>query len=251
MQHLTDVEFIAWFSGAVEGGWQPLDGGQWAGDDEWARILPSSPPMSALVADLASTASAMHEAVLALAFASEEDQPADLVSSCVVMARSAIECLATGLWLCLPKESDERAKRYLTLGFQDMSDLLGADEGARSPLPKEGVRLLANLGLDIRARVSTTEIVNAVDVALGTSTLRAWRIYSGVAHGRPWARGVLRHISAHQSGSGGADIALAIGVLSPAVVLARALLEVVDLRRRFPGPSELETERLQRIRETP
>jgi hypothetical protein len=248
MPNLTDVEFIAWFAGAVDGGWEPLDGGQWRSDDEWVRLLPKTPPLSALVADLARTASSMHEAVLALAFASDEDQPADLVASCVVMARSAIECLATGLWLCLPKEPDERARRYLTLGFQDMSDLLGFNGGQRSPLPKEGARLLADLGFDVKAHVSTTEIISAVDVALGTDTLRSWRIYSGVAHGRPWAREVLRQLSP-ESGSRGTDAGRAIGVLSPAVILARTLLEVADLRRRFPGPSELEAERLQRIRE--
>lgn len=130
MREMSDAEFVAWFAGAVAGGWEPVEGGQWENDDTWAALLPKAPPMSELVNHLASTASAMHEAVLASAFVPEAERPSNVVIPHIVMARSAIECLATGLWLCLPADANERAKRYLTLGFQDMGDLLGFS-GAR------------------------------------------------------------------------------------------------------------------------
>lgn len=126
---MSDVEFVAWFAGAVAGGWEPLAGGQWETDDALAGLLPGAPPMSELVTDLASTASVMHEGVLAVAFTSPAERPSNVVIAEMVMARSAIECLATGFWLCLPEDANERARRYLTLGFQDMGDLMGFGEG--------------------------------------------------------------------------------------------------------------------------
>lgn len=246
MREMSDVEFVAWFAGAVAGGWEPLQGGQWENDDEWAALLPQAPPMSELVGDLASTASAMHEGVLALAFAPEAERPTNVVISQMVMARSAIECLAAGLWLCLPQDANERAKRYLSLGFQDIGDMLGFGGGPRSDLPKEGVRLLAAMGVDARPGISATHILAAVDTALGNDALPIWRLYSGVAHGRPWARQALR-TNFPEPTTNGAHLRQAIDVLAPATKLARSLLEVIDLRRRFPRPTELETERLKRI----
>ncbi|QIM22376.1 hypothetical protein G7075_16555 [Phycicoccus sp. HDW14] len=247
MQELSDVQFVAWFAGAVDGGWEPLEGGQWEADDAWASLVPGAPPMSGLVADLASTASAMQEAVLALAFVPEDEQPSNVIASHMVMVRSAIECLATGLWLCLPKDSEERAKRYLALGYQDVSDLLGTSGGPRSPLPKEGIRLLTEMGVDVESRISATQIIRAADIELGTDTLMMWRLYSGVAHGRPWARNVTR-TSFPAPESEGARISQALRVLAPGIELARSLLEVADLRRRFPHPTALESERLERLR---
>lgn len=153
MREMSDVGFVAWFAGAVAGGWQLLEGGQWENDDTWSALLPTAPRMSELVTDLASTASAMHEAVLALAFAPQAERPPNVVVPQMVMARSAIECLATGLWLCLPEDANERARRYLALCLQDMGDLLGFDGGPRSGLPKEGVRLLTSMGVETKAQV--------------------------------------------------------------------------------------------------
>lgn len=247
MREMSDVEFVAWFAGAVAGGWESLEGGQWENDDSWAALLPKAPRMSEVVTDLASTASAMHEAVLALAFAPEDERPSNVVIPHMVMARSAIECLSTGLWLCLPEDENERAKRYLTLGFQDMGDVLGFSPGPRSGLPKELVRLLTSMGVDAKAQISATEIIVAVDTVLGSDTLRSWKLYSGVAHGRPWAQGVLRS-TFPEPDSNGAHLRQAMSVLAPATQLARSFLEVVDLRRRFPHPTGLEAERLERVR---
>jgi hypothetical protein len=247
MREMSDTEFVAWFAGAVAGGWEPLAGGQWEHDDAWATLLPGAPRISELIIDLASTASAAHEAVLALAFLPEAERPTNVVVPHVVMARSAIECLATGLWLCLPEDETERQKRYLTLGFQDISDLLGFGGGPRSGLPKEGMPLLASLGVDTNSQISATKIIAAVDTDLGMDTLRAWKLYSGVAHGRPWVQRVLPD-AFPAPGSDGGHLRQAMNVLSPATQLARVLLEVVDLRRRFTHPTQLEAERLEHAR---
>lgn len=248
MQNMSDVQFLAWFSGAVEGGWEPLPGGQWDSDDDWANLLPGAPPMSQLVCDLAGAASTMHDAVLALAFASIDDQPSNVLVPQAVMARSTIECLATGLWLCLPDEQNERSKRYLSLSFQDLGDVLGFSGGPRSTLSKEGAQMLRELGVDAEAGVQTTKIITAIDATLGTDTIRAWRFYSGLAHGRPWARQVLQR-SYPEPESDSMRLGQAISLLKPATTLARSLLTVADLRRRFPGLTNLESDRLQRIRD--
>lgn len=244
---MTDIEFVVWFAGAVVGGWAPLEGGQWQGDDEWAEFLPLAPPMSELLGDLAGTASAMHESVLALAFTAPEKRPSDVLLPAMALARSAIECLATGLWLCLSKEANERRKRYLTLGYQDINDLTGFGGGPRSHSSREDVELLAQMGVDAQTHIYTSRIIKAVDSTLGADTFRTWQLYSGVAHGRPWAlRAIRRTIPEPQSNN--ESVGQTIGVLTAPILLARSFLTVVDLRRRFPGTTSLELERLEQIR---
>jgi hypothetical protein len=51
MQELSDVQVVACFAGAVDGGREPLEGGQWEADASWASLVPRAAPMSELVAD--------------------------------------------------------------------------------------------------------------------------------------------------------------------------------------------------------
>lgn len=107
--------------------------------------------------------------------------------------------------------------------------------------------LLTSLGVDVRARVSATEIVRAVDTALDGDTLRTWQLYSGVAHGRPWALKATRRMFPEPNSNDG-HLRQAINVLAAPTILARSFLVVADLRRRFPRPTSLEAERLERVR---
>lgn len=242
---MSDLEFVVWFAAAAEEGWKPL-GGSRREDDAWAELLPGCQPLSSVVASLARSASAMHDAMLALTFSETKRLDASTMAE-ATLARVAIESLATGLWLMLPGEADDRRNRYLSLMLADIDDQLRF----ASTLGPERVAATARKDFpfgELLVPTSTTRILTNIDTALGTDYILSWQLYSGLAHARPWAIDVWRRFDEVDQ-SPAAQTARVMRILREPVGLARRFLEVADLRRRFEGPTSLERERLERLRQ--
>jgi hypothetical protein len=112
---------------------------------------------------------------------------------------------------------------------------------------------MAEFGLlpDKPPRASVTGILTEVDSVLRTRATLDWRFLSGLAHGRPWATSIW--LDAHEKRANGTEpgyghvVAEGYGLLRLPLTLARPYLEIADPRRRFPGQTKLEIERLSRL----
>jgi hypothetical protein len=78
--------------------------------------------MSGLVQQQAQTASFMIDAMLALLFSEQGDRLHHTLIPEASLARAAVECLGTGLWLLLPQDYDVRQRRYLQYSIDDMAN---------------------------------------------------------------------------------------------------------------------------------
>ncbi|MCD4533560.1 hypothetical protein LRP67_05650 [Nocardioides sp. cx-169] len=119
------------------------------------------------------------------------------------LARGAIENAAITYWLVAPPTRRERVLRTLRLHAMDVRDATNAtdDLGATALVTlderMEQLRALAAAaGIDSTSpnwpkRVTSVEMVKALDeglnIGIKPGPLGAWRLFSGMAHGRPWA----------------------------------------------------------------
>lgn len=117
------------------------------------------------------------------------------------LIRSSLEAAAGAIWVLQPTARAERVTRRLRLAVVDIRDGAQAADGAGVPLPKSEADRIAQVQQITRAAhgdskivaarpPSTTSIVTAANDGSGSAfdALLAWRICSGVAHGRTWAR---------------------------------------------------------------
>lgn len=119
------------------------------------------------------------------------------------LARGAIENAAITYWLVAPTSRRDRVLRTLRLHAMDVHDATNAmdDLGATGLVTLDErmsqLRALAaaagidSTGANWPRRVTSVEMVKALDDGLKLDTkpgpLGAWRLFSGMAHGRPWA----------------------------------------------------------------
>ncbi|MCE0488128.1 hypothetical protein [Ornithinimicrobium sediminis] len=246
MELHDDLDFAVWFAAAAEAGWEPSDDEGRRVDKAWAGLVPGAQTRSEVIAMLAQSASAMHDAILTLAF-SDDGRFDSSGAAEGTLVRTAIESLATGLWLMLP-EVELQKRRYVSLMVDDLDDMLqmgatltGERHGraARKEFPAQSFLVTT----------STTQIIRSIDEAFGTSYLADWRLYSGLAHGRPWARSALHDSVLAADPTKSEHLSRVLGMLNGPVGLARRYLEVADLRRRFEGRTTLELARLDRVRQ--
>jgi hypothetical protein len=119
------------------------------------------------------------------------------------LVRSAIENAATAVWLLAPQRRSERLRRRLKLAHHEVWEsgqalkLLPAEfAGDRSVQEIQAdIRALAvQLGLDpddVAGRFSYEKVIWTAGEATGVGGDRSvlvWRVGSGIAHGRDWAR---------------------------------------------------------------
>lgn len=123
-----------------------------------------------------------------------------------VLARGAIENLATALWLIGPNRRVDRVERTLRWQVQNVNDQhsatdkLGAEvAGKRTKAEKleqidqimRAASKAADLPPGFHKGYSGTTVVKYADTSMGVtsgvSTHLVWQICSGFAHGRPWA----------------------------------------------------------------
>ncbi|WP_256840369.1 hypothetical protein [Ornithinimicrobium faecis] len=79
-------------------------------------------PLSETVATLARSASAMHDAMVALAIEDPDDRMASTGMAEATLARVVIESLVTGLWLMLLDDDLTRQRRYVSQVLNDLDD---------------------------------------------------------------------------------------------------------------------------------
>lgn len=241
---MDDLEFAVWFAAAADAGWEPRGPAARLDDTSLVHMPAGAAPLSQTVASLARSASAMHDAMLALAFADPEDRMDASGMAEATLARVAIESLATGLWLMLPSDDQQRQRRYVSYVLSDVDDKLRfgdalSDERSSTALTKPFWKI------NQVKPASTMSILKGVDDEFDTTYQLAWRLYSGLAHGRPWATDAWQRNVPAESDSHFGRI---MNMLREPLGLARRYREVADLRRRFAGQTPLEVERLERLR---
>lgn len=100
-------------------------------------------PLSETVATLARSASAMHDAMVALAIEDPDDRMASTGMAEATLARVVIESLVTGLWLMLLDDDLTRQRRYVSQVLNDLDDehriLRDGYRQCEGEQPEEGV----------------------------------------------------------------------------------------------------------------
>ena len=112
------------------------------------------------------------------------------------LVRAAIESAAVVVWLLRPDDRTERMTRALGMWFTDYEDRRKAEPvGNRKPATEWQARIRAlavaqGLSANTVGRaVSPTQVVKHAGAGPdGTPILDAWRLASGMAHARTWAR---------------------------------------------------------------
>lgn len=116
------------------------------------------------------------------------------------LARAALETLSAAYWMLHPVSRDERVTRALRWHAQNMRDpdraLRGRNLAGHLSLDEKLAKLdevAARRSLDrltVRTGYNSSEAVKYADANeqdLPLHVLLPWQIYSGFAHGRPWA----------------------------------------------------------------
>lgn len=190
----------AWVTAQMTGrrareGWIVSPGSPLAGDDrQTAPFQTSHTAHGALSVAL--------DHLHALTFATAQQRTLHL-NAAYTLARGAIENAAISYWLVSPSSRTERLSRTLRLHAMDVRDATNAmeDLGAtalvsleermshlRASAVKAGID---SSGKDWPRRVTSVEMVRALEegleFAIKPGPLGAWRLFSGLAHGRPWA----------------------------------------------------------------
>ena len=118
------------------------------------------------------------------------------------LARAAIESASGALWILDPADRATRVQRTLQLHAIDARDASRASADLNAPLRvtlKARIQQLQEVasaaGYAFAGPIgpmSATELVKCADkyvsAPAGTGLLGAWRLFSGMAHGRPWAQ---------------------------------------------------------------
>jgi hypothetical protein len=126
------------------------------------------------------------------------------------LVRSAIENAATAVWLLAPQRRNERLRRLLKFAHNETwewgkaLELLPAEFAPQRSVPeiRSHIRTLAaQLGLnpdDVAGKFSYEKVIWTAGEAIGVGgdqSVLVWRVGSGVAHGRDWARRIsARHL---------------------------------------------------------
>jgi hypothetical protein len=190
----------AWVSAQMTGrrareGWMVSPGSPLAGDDrQTAPFQTSHTAQGALSVAL--------DHLHALTFVTAQHRTLHL-NAAYTLARGAIENAAISYWLVAPSSRTERILRTLRLHAMDVRDATNAmeDLGATAlvSLDERMGHLRASAvaagidsgGKDWPRRVTSVEMVRALDedlkIGIKPGPLGAWRLFSGMAHGRPWA----------------------------------------------------------------
>lgn len=235
----SDLEFAVWFAAAAQSGWEPFDETVRLQQEATANLVPGAQPLPQVLSTLARSASAMHDAIFTLALGDEPRADSVGVAE-AVLCRAAIESLGTGLWLMLAPPEVQRM-RYVSLMLRDLEDLFGAvdDDVARRSVVADHPLFDRKDLVDTRI----SGIIGSVDKALGTDSLTMWRVYSGMAHGRPWAHQAWRRMLGSIEPGREESAAIVLMMLVEPVDLARRFLVIADLRRRFEESSDAMKER--------
>ena len=156
------------------------------------------------------------------------------------LIRSALETTATGLWVLEPAARSERITRRMQLAAIDINDGDQATEGAglAETTPKaERIARVQELTRAARGRVevvaarpvSTSAIMAVANEASGSvfDALLAWRVCSGLAHGRQWAH--LRFLAREPVSASTSDGVTELRITSDSGRLVWALGAAVDL----------------------
>ncbi|TQM62939.1 hypothetical protein FBY41_2984 [Humibacillus xanthopallidus] len=127
------------------------------------------------------------------------------------MIRGGIECAAVAWWLLEPPSQRERVSRSLRVFWADTKDMGLVYQDASSWRRTKRQRLewrnavaLAN-GIDsgtLDGGYNMTSVLTTMSTKMGSGVLTAWRVASGMTHGRSWA---MLAMSAQEFGVAGDD----------------------------------------------
>ncbi|MHA6695292.1 hypothetical protein [Homoserinimonas sp. A520] len=200
----------------------------------------------------------LHAGVFQLHAAQElmQSGPHRLIAAATLL-RSSLEALAVALWVIHPAEQSERIARTLAWSKRNVTDerVAFADISGRELSGDERIadirRIAKNNGVDVskvNAGVQSTEALSYADSTLDVPNhlvLYAWRLCSGVAHGRPWA---LANLAKAVPGTPGVsfdkvsfDEANLLAPFRIAVILLNALVEVFGERTAADPALPLDT----------
>lgn len=190
----------AWVTAQMTGrrareGWMVSPGSPLAGDDR--RTAPFQTSHTAQGA-----LSVAFDHLHALTFVTAQQRTLHL-NAAYTLARGAIENAAISYWLVSPSNRAERLLRTVRLHAMDARDATSAmeDSGATALVSLEErldhLRASAvaagvdSAGKDWPKRVTSLEMLRTLDegleMGIKPGPLGAWRLFSGLAHGRPWA----------------------------------------------------------------
>lgn len=226
------------------GGWKIAPGSQLQGDDRRTAPLQTS--------HLAQSALMPAVDHLHAFFASTLDEAAIHPIAPASLARGALECASSAIWLLLPKDRTERVCRSLRWAAQDIRDADSAykEMGLEIDPPKsvriEQVKALAEAAgiasVNALKPITSTAVVKAADGHVkdprAMSAIHGmWKLASGYAHGRRWAPMAFSMREERDSGDAetvnlrftlDSERVLAFGSVAQAAV--SAALDLYDLR---------------------
>ena len=209
------VEFFRWNDSLFEASQSTSSASTWsiAADSSIAKDDEASSPFL-MSGHLLSQIHAAVEHIDACGRLLRGDSGVIHVQADYTLIRSAIESAALAHWVLMPGQRPERVRRVLRVAMQDTRDaakLIGdRAQGADLVQGREKMigEVAARQGLipaECVAWYTTTKVLEDVGTRVDADPLFAWRLCSGMAHGKDWAMQVL---------SDRKDIARANGVVT-------------------------------------